>query len=77
MQTLKILKSQHPHQQQTPELLSAWHIGLDRLSDREIEGTLKRYLETPRKTDFFPPVALLWQLLAQRRHSVYRELSRG
>ena len=54
MQTLKILKTQHPHQQLSPELLSAWHIGLDRLSDREIEGTLKRYLETPRKTDFFP-----------------------
>jgi len=54
MQTLKILKSQHPHQQQTPELLSAWHIGLDRLSDREIEAALKRYLETPRTTDFFP-----------------------
>ena len=54
MQTLKILKSQHPHQQQTPELLSAWHIGLDRLSDREIEAALKRYLETQRTTDFFP-----------------------
>ncbi|MEL0344337.1 MAG: hypothetical protein VXC58_18140 [Deltaproteobacteria bacterium] len=48
------MKSQHPHQQQTPELLSAWHIGLDRLSDREIEAALKRYIETPRTTEFFP-----------------------